>query len=789
MSDQHPQRSGQDRRHDLPPRAAALASAVRPHARQAYEAVRRYAGEQYDLSRARLADPATRPATAGLLAAAAGLFVFLLYWIGLVVATPSVGRLEEMHMAEATIAYTADGQELTRYHIENRTWVPLDSIARPVVEALVATEDHRFYEHGGIAVARVFGAVLGTAAGDKQGGSTITMQLARNIFPGIHDDPILQRKLREWLTAKRLESRFTKDEILELYLNAVPFMYDAVGIEAAARTYFQKPAKALTLAESATLIGMLKATVYYNPVRHPERSHERRNTVLQQMVRHGYLRAEDYAALRDVPTELHFRRLTRHDNTAPYFAEYVRQWLDRWGEEHGYNLYTDGLRVYTTIDARLQAAAEAAVREVGEELQAVVDVEWSAASPFYSARTDAYQARRAQVEPFAHFWRSRPEVLDELIRGTPRFRRLARELPADSALAVARRDTAFVDSLRAKHQRLEAGFIAIDPSNGHIKAWVGGRDFSADEYDHVALARRQPGSTFKPFVYAAALENGFGPNSLLPDVVRSYVDPYTRVAWTPQNFGGASGQLMTLRQGLAHSKNTITAQLIAQVGAKEVARIAHLAGIRSELQEVPSLALGTSEVTLLELANAYATLASQGVRRAPVPITRIEDRDGNVLASFSAKGEQVIPPHTAYAVVDMMRGGVQYGTAVRMRSLFGARGDLAGKTGTTQNAADGWFMFLHPDLVMGSWVGFDSPLVTFRSQYWGQGAHNALHVTGAFYRAARTQLDAKAIFEGSADHAWGPGILTEADALTRQERQKTNLDDILRRLRQAKGQQ
>lgn len=759
--------------------------------KQFREDVDAYARERIQDVRARLDDRATRPVTLALLATAACVALAGLSLLIFMVSLPNVSNIRAMPFAEATIAYSADGQELARYHIENRTWVGLDQMAPSLIEALIATEDRRFFDHSGVDLARVFGAIAGTAGGDTQGGSTITMQLARNIFPQLKEQHMLLRKVKEWFLAVRIEDLYTKDEILEMYLNVVPFLYETAGVEAASRTYFQKTAAELSLDESAMLIGMLKGTAYYNPVRHPERAHLRRNTVLQQMVRFGDLEQAEYEQLRDRPTKLNFHRITRQNNKAPFFAEYIRQWLDDWAERNGYNLYTDGLRVYTTIDSRLQHAAEAAVESVTDEMQNVVDVEWSRAAPFFSQDSKAYAARAKDVDPFAYFWDTHSEFLEELLTQTSAYQNLIGE-GATRAAAVEqlKADTTLVDSLKRTQQRLEAGFVAIDPRNGHVKAWVGGRDFGHREYDHVAQAKRQPGSTFKPFVYAAALENGYTPYNQLTDVANTFVDPNTGQAWTPQNFGSTTGAFLTLGQALAYSKNTITAKLITSIGPQAVVDIAHRMGIKSPLLAVPSLGLGTSEVSLLELTSAYTTLANLGVHREPVLVTRIEDRNGEVLAQFEPEARQAIPPHTAYAVLDMMRGGVQYGTAVRLRTMFGARGDLAGKTGTTQNGADGWFMLLHPELVIGSWMGFYSPKVTFRTSYWGQGAHNALHTVGAFYRQARSMegnfLSPEATFTPAPPHKWVSTRAGEIEDLNVRERRSTGVGEILKRIRERK---
>lgn len=705
-------------------------------------------------------DARVRRGTIGVLVLAGLMALVLVGWMVLLVRTPGTQSIQKTQLEQATIAYTVDGEEITRYQVKNREWVPLDSISPNIVEALLATEDHRFYEHNGVDVRRIFGAAWQTLRGNRQGGSTVSMQFARNAYPTIRDDFVLLRKTKEWLTAIRMEDRYEKEEILEMYLNTVPFVYNAFGIEAAAQTYFQQSARDLGLLESATLIGMLKGTVYYNPVRHPERSHERRNVVLTQMVHHGYLDAAAYDTLRTKETPLNFKQPSRADNMAPHFAEYIRQWLDEWAEDNGYNLYTDGLKVYTTLDSRLQTAAQEVAREVGSDLQAVADVEWShRSSPYFSARASDYQSYRQRVRPFGYFWDAKPDLLNRFIKQSPRYRRLTGEgLAADSAMAVLRTDTTFVDSLKASMQHLDVGFMAMDPRNGHVRAWVGGRDFETSQYDHVAQAKRQPGSTFKPFVYITALELGFRSTDQLVDSVITYRDPDSRQTWRPQNVGGASGNMLTLKDALAYSKNTITAQLVAEVGPHRVASTARRLGIKSDLDEVPSIGLGTSPTTLMEMVSAYATIANEGRYHEPIFVTRIENRNGRVLASFGTKARSVLSNYTAYTILDMMRGVVDYGTGQRIRNQYGVRGDVAGKTGTSQEGADGWFMLMHPNLVMGAWTGFSSPQIHFRSNFWGQGAHNALHLVGQFYRQAKAETDVFADVSFQPPLGWEPPV-------------------------------
>ncbi len=687
--------------------------------------------------RENLRSPEQRVGTLLVLVAALGVAAMFALMAVLFFQVPSVDQLQDAKVMEASIVYTADGEEITRYSDENRTWIPLDSMSAFVPQALIATEDKRFYEHSGVDVQRTIGSVFKTIGGDRQGGSTITMQLARNAFSDIQDDFAYTRKFKEWLTALRLEDMYEKDQILEMYLNTVPFMYNAFGIEAAAETYFQKPALDLTIEEAATLVGMLKGTVFYNPVRNPERSQERRNVVLEQMTKSGYLSQKDFARLRDRPTKLRFRRLSRTDNLAPFFAEYLRQYLGEWAEERGYNLYRDGLRIHTTLDSKMQQAAQEAVVTMGDRYQAVGAVEWSRRqSPYFSSNSADYVSYEKNVSPFAYFWDSNPRIVASYVKQSERYRKAveAGEAP-QAALDRLQGDAAFMDSLKAKESRLEVGFVALDPRTGQVRAWVGGRSFEDEQYDHVALAKRQPGSTFKPFVYTAAIDNGFSPEDEFRDEVIEYVDPDTKRRWRPTNVGSSTGQLLTLRDALAYSKNTVTAQLVQEVGPGRVADYAHRMGIQSDLDAVPSIGLGTSDVSLLEMASAYGTLANGGNYIEPIVVTRIEDRTGKVLATFSPDPENVISASTAYTVLDMMRGVVDYGTGQRIRSVFGMRGDLAGKTGTTQNGADGWFMLVHPDLVMASWIGFSRPALTFRSSYWGQGSHNALYVVGNFVKA------------------------------------------------------
>jgi len=604
--------------------------------------------------------------------------LLLAYVLVLIPFTPSIGDLRRAKSEVPAVVMSADGVVLAEYKRINRQWVALKKISPHVVNALIATEDHRFYQHHGIDLRRTGAAALHTLSGDRQGGSTITQQLARNLYPEeIGRAFSVTRKVKEAITALKIESVYTKDEILETYLNTVPFLYNAFGIEMAARTYFDKSADRLDVLESATLIGMLKGTSAYNPVTNPERAVARRNIVLAQMARHGKLDADKLEALQKRPLQLDFERQTEPLGPAPHVAQFLRKWLIEWADRKGYNIYADGLVVRTTISSRHQKAANLAVARNSARLQALADS----------------QRRRGQ-----------------------------------------------------ERQVLQAGFLALDPRNGHIKAWVGSRDFEQEQFDHVAQSRRQPGSTFKPFVYGAAFVQGFDPSYTFIDEPISYGSGND--VWTPTDGSPPSGRPMSLRDGLVHSKNTITAQLMQQVGPARVAQLAQSMGVRqSKLDLVPSLALGTSPVTLKEMVAAYGTIANSGTYTEPLLVVRVEDRQGRTLEGFvSRQPEEGMPRASALTLVNVMRGVVDEGTGVAIRTRYGIQADVAGKTGTTQDNTDGWFILMHPQLVAGAWVGFNDNTATMGQ--WGQGARSALPIVGDYFQQSLRYkwIDAQAEF-------------------------------------------
>jgi penicillin-binding protein 1A len=685
--------------------------------------------------------------------------LFLLYVLVLIPFTPAISDIRKARQEQPARLLSADGKLLGEYKWANRAWVPLEQIAPAVVTALVATEDHRFYTHFGLDWRRTASAALSTLSGNRQGGSTITQQLARNLYPeAVGRAPTFNRKLKEAITALKIEALYSKPQILETYLNTVPFLYNAFGIEMAARTYFDKGADQLDVLESATLVGMLKGTSYYNPVLNPERALQRRNIVLSQMVKREQLSAARFEVLKKRPLRIDFERQTEPAGPAPHFAQQLRPWLIDWADRHDYNIYTDGLVVYTTLDARLQNIASQAVARQGRQLQRVADAAWRPSS----------------------VWGAESALVQAFVRESAEYRRAVQAgQNANDVLRQLMAEAAFMRQLREQKTRVQAGFMALDPRNGHIRAWVGSRDFAQDPFDHVQQARRQPGSTFKPFVYGAAFAQGASPDDTLVDQAVEMALPGGET-WRPTDSGPPSGQAISLRDGLAYSKNTITAQLMQSVGPDRVAKLARAMGVRtSPLHAVPSLALGTSPVTLKEMVSAYGTLANGGAYLPPVLVTRIENRQGEVLAEFAPpKPEVVLSAQANYTLLDALRGVVNQGTGTAIRSRFGIRADVAGKTGTTQDNVDGWFILMHPELVSGAWVGFNDGRVTLRSDYWGQGARSALPIVGDITaQALRARLiDPRARFEAPPDtrlfgpllarlRAWVQGLLAPEPAL------------------------
>ncbi len=671
------------------------------------------------------------------LSSLAGFFIliFLLVYLGIFGRIPSVEKLKTIQNYLASEVFSADHELLGRYYIENRTNIAYDDIPDYFIDALVATEDERFYSHHGIDRRSLLRVVFKSLLLQKEssgGGSTISQQLAKNLFPRkrllIITMPV--NKFREMIIATRLEKAYSKKDILELYLNTVSFGENTYGIETAAFRFFRKHPRDLKIEEAALLVGMLKATNIYNPLTQPENSLKRRNVVLAQMVKNNYLDAVKADSLKKIPVKLNYTRITHNEGPAPYFREYLRLELMEWCRKNPrpdgsqYNIYTDGLKIYTTINFDLQRYAEEAMRAHMKYLQDLFNREWKNRKP----------------------WGADDGVINNLIEHSERYLRLKKQgLDHNEIIRLMNKPVnmqvftwegkvekmlSSVDSIRHYFQFLNAGLLAMELKTGYVRAWVGGINHEFFQYDHVT-ARRQPGSVFKPVIYAAALENGHDPCDYIPNDSVVY-EAYDN--WTPRNADRSYGGFYSMKGGLTHSVNTISVHLLMETGFTKVKDMAGRLGISAELPEVPSVALGTASVSLLEMVNAYGVFANHGRRVEPVYMRRIEDRFGNVIYEADKKGnpQQVISKNVAETMTEILKGVVDHGTAASLRSVYGFDNDIAGKTGTTQQNTDGWFIGFTPDLVTGVWVGGDNQVIRFRSMTYGQGSHSALPIWARF---------------------------------------------------------
>ncbi|MGM0738548.1 MAG: penicillin-binding protein 1A [Bacteroidota bacterium] len=673
-----------------------------------------------------------------------GLIIGLLFFFYLAQGLPSIEELENPKTDIASFVVSRDGQVLDKYFTENRTYIRYEDISPNVIDALVATEDHRFYTHWGVDMYRTLAIPYHLLRGDPQGGSTISQQLARNLYRSIGREVSVTRKLREIITAIQIEQNYTKQEIIEMYLNTVEFSNSAFGIETAAHTHFNKPASDLTVPEAATLIGSLQAVSALNPRTRPERSVQRRNVVLSQMMRNGFLSPDEFARYRSTPIELDYNPPFRAGRESRYFGEYVRQQIQKWTEENGYDLYRDGLVIHTTIDSRMQRYAEEALKSQLEQHQRSFEEEWT------TPGSDEYMDK---------LWTRYPGFLNSFLEETERYDRYRREGAGSHSeiLEMLRSDEAFVDSVKKVRTRLEAGFVAIDPSNGNILAWVGGSDYSTIQRDNVHQLRRQTGSTFKPFVYAVAIDNGYRPYHRFSKYPVNFFD-VSGNRWSPRDPVIPSGpEMITLREAIGRSLNNVTVRLLPELAGapgtnrledlrpagQKISEFARRMGMnRTPIATNPAIALGTAHSSLLELTSAYTTFANMGVHVEPYAVTRIEDGTGNVLQEFRSENQQeVISPETAYIMIDMMRGVIRggqdwYGTGNRMNWMFDIPQDIAGKTGTTQNSADNWFVAMMPHLVAGAWVGGEDRRIRFpQGTQVGQGARTALPIVGQFIQS------------------------------------------------------
>ncbi|MTI88756.1 MAG: hypothetical protein FH748_12385 [Balneolaceae bacterium] len=675
--------------------------------------------------------------------------VMLTYIIYLFQGLPPADKFENPDTAIASEIRSRDGAVLDKYFVENRTWVRYEEISGNAIDALIATEDHRFYSHWGMDMFRTLAIPINILRGRWEGASTISQQLARNMYKEIGQKFSYSRKFREMITAVQLERNYTKREIVEMYLNTVEFPNSAFGIEAASQTHFGKPAKELTVSEAALMIGSLQAIFTNNPRINPENAKKRRNIVLLLMKRRGFITETEYQMLADEPIVLDYHPPFSSGQETRYFSQYVRQKIEPWLQENGYDLFKDGLVIYTTIDSRLQQHAEKAVKTKLDSLQTIFKNEWT------SPGSDEYMDL---------FWKKYPTYLIQFLEKTDRFKNgyqkyntKFRQVVYDSLM----QDTAFVDSVKRANTRLEAGFVAIEPDNGNVLAWVGGSDYGSVQYDHVYQSQRQAGSTFKPFVYTVAIDNGFKPYHKFSKYPISFYQKNGNV-WDPKDSSVDDGPTMVpLRKGLAKSMNNVTVRLLPELAGapgtnkqweltpavRKIKDMASKMGIdMSDVPDFPAIALGTAEVSLLELTSAYTTFANKGVHIEPIALTRIEDKQGNVLKEYNPKyTQEVISPETAYIMTDMMRGVIRggegfHGTGVRLRNKYGVSQDVAGKTGTTNNASDNWFVAMMPHIVMGAWVGGEDLKIRFNQDVGyssiGQGARTALPIVGTFINSA-----------------------------------------------------
>lgn len=657
--------------------------------------------------------------------------LILLFVIFAMLDVPPLTEVENPQSDLSTQIYSADGKELgTLFSEENRISVGLNDISKYAVDALIATEDERFYKHSGVDAYSI-PAILGNALqGDEiRGGSTVTMQLARNLFDKVGKKRTLIRKLKEYIVAAYIEHSFTKEEILTAYFNTVNIYGSDYGIETASARLFGKKAKELNLQEAALVVGLLKGQGYYNPVKYPKRAFDRRNTVLDQMVVNNYLSKRIADSVRKLPVVLGKGTGYAHDTgPAPYFREYTRTFLKDWCKKHGYDPYSDGLKIYTTIDSRMQTYAEQAVDEHIKSLQKPFEAQirgreaWKRSDIFEAMkmRTQRYKAAKLENKSKAEIDKefNTPVRMDLFSWGKP---------IRDTLLSPN-------DSLKYYSKFLESGFISIEPGTGYVKAWVGGIDYKYFKYDHVGTGKRQVGSTFKPFVYATAIDNGKLPCDVELNQPVCFNVPGKR--WCPKNSDNSVGGAMTLKKGLSGSVNLITARLMKEFGPKIVANYAYQLGIESKLDEVPALCLGVTDLTVMELVGAYCSFVNKGVHIKPMFITRIEDRNGRIIEEFMPQTNTALSEEKAYLMIDMLKGVVdeQNGTANRLRHRYGFKNEIAGKTGTTQNNSDGWFVGMTPNLVSGAWVGCSEREMRFHNTALGQGANTGLPIWAIYMK-------------------------------------------------------
>ncbi len=644
--------------------------------------------------------------------------LIVLFWLYIVSGLPSIEELENPKPQLASNVYSAEGQLIGKFFIENRIETNVDDLPPHLINALIATEDRIFYDHWGVNLTRFVKAMIkNLLTFSREGASTITQQLAKNLYELKSQKEskfdVVVRKIREWISAVQIEKRFTKKEILELYLTVSYFGKSSYGIESAARSYFGKSASELTLPESAVMVALLKSPRDYDPDRNYDRAIQRRNLVMHNMVVTGMLDEIEYENLKKQPIILSLGTKQVEQSEAPYFLEYVRNQMTELAEKYGFDLYRDGINIFTTLDLRMQKIADSVAAKHREDYQKLFDKEWK-----WSENKDLLT-----------------DLLDTEIKYTRQYRSAETQEEKAKVYNKLKSDKNFVDSIKTLATKLEVGFVVIDPETGYIKAMVGGSNQQFGRgLNHVTGIRRQPGSSFKPFVYTTALENGYFPSYTLLN------QKFDFNGWSPKNSHDTYSGYETLRMGLAKSINVMTGRMtISDIAPpKQVVRIAQRMGIHSHLDPYPSIALGTSEVTPLEITSAYGTFVNGGIHVEPISIINIEDNNGIILDEFTPEYVQAISPQTNSMMVDMMEGVVSFGSGVGVRRYF--QYPAAGKTGTTQDFSDAWYVGYTPELVAGVWIGFDDHRVKF-TDWYGQGGRAALPIWAMFMEEVYKKLN------------------------------------------------
>ena len=667
---------------------------------------------------------------------------------------PTFEQLENPKNSLATEIISEDGKVLGKYFYENRSNIKYEDLPQNLINALIATEDVRFRSHTGIDIRALLRAVKGQLLGQDAGGaSTITQQLAKMLFtdrPSSGFERVMQ-KLKEWIIAVRLEKQYTKDEIIAMYFNKYDFVNNAVGIKSAAQVYFNTTPAELSTIESAMLVGMLKNSALYNPNRRDSLTRVRRNVVLSQMDKYGLLvNDEKLDSLQAQPIVLDFKKASHNEGLSPYLREYIRvgflkEWCANNSKPDGtpYNLYTDGLKVYTTINSRMQSFGEESMRTHISSLQKDFYKHWKG----YTKAPFPKDFEQEQIDM----------IMEQAMKRSERYRKLKlagkskkeikkafrKKVPMTVFSWKGERDTIMspMDSIKYYKYFIHSGMMSMDPRNGHVKAYVGGINYKHFKYDHVAVGKRQVGSTFKPFLYAIAMQEGYSPCYQIPNVPVVFEKEQWGLEkdWVPSNSDDKyEGLMISMKFGLANSINTITAYIMKQFGPHAVVDLARKMGITSKLSAVPSVCLGTFDLSVYEMVGAYSTFANKGIWTEPIIITRIEDKNGVVLEEFTPKTTEAMSAQTADIMVRMLQGvvdgvenpqdGIKKGTGVRLRFKYQFENEIGGKTGTTQNNSDGWFMGITPNLVTGVWSGNEDRSIHFRDTYYGQGANMALPV-------------------------------------------------------------